>query len=648
MHARTLYWLPADAAACKAAADWLRAAEAQGPVLWVGHSAPREVPHVSPAQAGHWLGREVQALVFEVKPPLAVDALVTVAGLLRGGGTLVILDGTGGDGAFARRWQAALAEPWVRAVAKLPADSLPVPRARAPFTWTLDQTAALDRLERLVPGECLALIAPRGRGKSTVLGEYLGAALQRGTVGITLTAPGRRAVDALLQRARQWTRAPDPEQVFMAPDVLREEPVSPETLMIDEAANLPVDRLLRLARRARRLVLATTTGGFEGSGQGFRLRALPALEAAGFRVHVQTLETPVRWAPGDPLEEWLNRLFLLEAESQHPGAQAVRLRWSTGAALADKPTELEAVMGLLADAHYRTRPSDLARWLEDVGVRLLRMEGVEDGALFGVALIQEEAGLDPSMAAAVWAGDRRPQGHFLPCTLAARGAFDLAGEDAWRIQRIAVHPLWQGRGLGGRLLRAVADRASVEGVALIGASFGLQPALLRLWQRAGYSLVRVGIQPDAASGQVSGVVLRATAPRLQPRLEQALETFRRDWPAWHPRFLPPTTAAMVSETLGDHDGDAGHPLPPVDPVADLEEVRAFALRARPLEWALPALLRQLAVAPPDEAGGRLLAASLAAPIDWATLARELGVSGRRGVTRGLRRAARAWLEARGL
>ncbi|WP_018880075.1 GNAT family N-acetyltransferase [Thioalkalivibrio sp. ALE9] len=640
MEARSLYRLPADPAARQAAAAWLRTAAARGPVLWVGRHVPDGLPHVAPAQAGHWLGHEVQALVFEAGDPLAVDALVTAAGLLRGGGTLVVLDGVTGEGAFTRRWRAALAEAWVRTPAS--AEEWPeVPARPAPaFAWTPDQAAALDRLAHLGADECLALIAPRGRGKSTLLGEFLGGTLQHGGPAITLTAPSPRAVGALLARARRWVDTP--ERLYRAPDILLEAPEPVDTLIIDEAANLPVERLLRLARRARRLVLSTTTGGFEGSGQGFRLRALPALEAAGFRVRVQPMATPVRWAPGDPLEDWLDRLCLLEAESRTPATQAVRLRWTTGAALAELPQTLEAVTGLLADAHYRTRPSDLLRWLEDPGGRVLCMEGVTDGALFGVVLIQEEPGLDRALAEAVWAGERRPQGQFLPCTLAALGGFELAAERTWRIQRIAVHPRWQGRGLGGRLLRAIADRAVAERVALLGASFGLQPALLRLWQREGYVLVRVGTQPDAASGQVSGVVLRALRPRTASGLQPIQRAFWRDWPVWHPRFLPASAAAMVSAVLEE----TARPLAEADPATDLAEVRAFAYRARPLEWALPALLRQLEAAPPADPEGRLLAASLAAPIDWARLARELGVSGRRGVTRRLRRAARTWLEVR--
>ena len=625
------------------AGAWLAACRAAGRRgLWVGAGAPADVPTVRPAQLGHWLGREVDALVFETGAVPAVDALVIAGGLLRGGGVLLLLVEPPADSPFGYRWQAALREPPVTWA--LPPDlprPLPAPVV-AGVAWTAEQREALRQLEAPKPGECHVLIAPRGRGKSTVLGELLARWALAGRE-VTLTAPGSEPAARALEQARAVAGAEHPALRYRAPDVLLADPAPIDTLIVDEAAALPVERLLRLVRRARRAILATTTGGFEGSGQGFRLRALPALEAAGFRVLPQPLETPVRWAAGDPLEAWLNRLFLLEAGSSPPPPQAVRLVWTSAARLAQQPQRLEAVAGLLADAHYRTRPSDLQRWLDDPGVQLLILEGSRDGAVFGVALVQREPGLEPALAEAVWAGERRPQGHFLPCTLALQGAWALAGRDAWRVHRLAVHPRWQQRGLGMRLLRAALERARREGVALVGASFGLQPGLLVFWHRVGLRLVRVGLRPDAASGQVAGVVLTATTADAAAPLSRVQHAFARDWPQWRDHLFPYPAGELARAV--DRAAATDAPAPPAEAAADWQEVRAFAGRRRPLEAALPALLRRLAAEPPRDADGRRLAGLLQPPLDWERLAAELGVSGRRGVTRRLRALATAWLDA---
>ncbi len=610
-------------------------------VLWVGTHAPAGVPATRPAQAGHHLGSECDVVVFEAGTPVAGDALAVAAGLLRGGGILLLLvEAAAASGGWTQRWQAALRAPVVEWVED-PPDHWPLPSGdgRGAFAWTPDQVAARRLLDTLGPGECRVLTAPRGRGKSTLLGDWMAAVWADSGACARLTGPTERAVRAVRAAARARLGALPPALDYRAPGMLEAAAERPGTLVVDEAAALPVDQLLRLAGRARCLVLATTTGGFEGSGQGFRLRVLPALEQAGFRVRQARLETPVRWGAADPLEDWLDALFLLRARSAVPAPQAVRWRWGAAAGLVDQPPRLEAVAGLLADAHYRTRPSDLQRWLEDPAMRLLTLEGAGPGDLFGAVLVTAEPGLERPLAEAVWAGERRPQGHFLPCVLAGLGALDLAGRPVWRIQRIAVHPLWQGRGLGRRLLRAIADRARAERVALLGASFGLDAGLLGLWRRAGFDLVRVGLRPDPASGRPGGVVLRAVDAAAGEVRELAAAQ-ARDWPAWRERLWPGHEAALadaLERVLPEVA--AADPMP----ARDWQEIRAFAERARPLEWALPALLRRLGADPPSDAEGRLLAAALQErPMDWEALAMRVGVSGRRGVVRRLRQAVRAW------
>ncbi|WP_051075134.1 GNAT family N-acetyltransferase [Thioalkalivibrio sp. ARh3] len=640
---RQLLAHPLSKAARESAAAWLARMPSGTQPLWVGRGAPSDVPKANPAQVAHWLGREADAIVFEAPWPLPADALAIVGGLLRGGGVLLLLVGTPGTGAFGRRWTKALRQAPVQWVGE---DILewPGPSAtgNATWSWTQDQRRGLQALKQLAPGECGALIADRGRGKSTLLGEWIAEQRDAGAK-VLVTAPNAGAVRALFRQLERHPGAPVP---FCAPDQLETLATPPDTLVIDEAAALPVDRLVRLARHARRLVLSTTTGGFEGSGQGFRLRALPALQRSGFRVREIGLAQPVRWASDDPLEAWLDSLFLMRAESRTPAPQALQFDWLCGHELACDERRLEDLAGLLADAHYRTRPSDLARWLEDARVHLMLLTGTHDNTLFGVALAQEEGGLTPQLAEAVWAGERRPQGHFLPCTLAARGEFELASRTWWRIQRLAVHPAWQGRGLGSRLLRAVEERAAHCGVPLVGTSFGLQSALVRFWAQAGWQPVRVGERPDPASGEVSVILAKAMAQDIVTAVDAASASFARDWRDTGAEYLgdPTGRRRQALEAMLPPNGAS----PAANHAHDIEEVRAFAQRQRPLEWALPALLRQLEAAPPVDPEGRLLAASLAAPVDWTWLARELGVSGRRGVTRRLRRAARAWLEARGL
>ncbi|WP_018868131.1 MULTISPECIES: GNAT family N-acetyltransferase [unclassified Thioalkalivibrio] len=634
---RRLLAHPMSQAARKQAATWLGRMPSGTSSLWVGHGAPADVARVNPAQAGHWLGREIDAIVFEATWPLPADALAIVGGLLRGGGVLLLLVAPPGDGAFGRRWAKALRHASVHWVDD-DVEQWPIPTAgvQPPWAWTEGQRRGLATLDELGPGECGALVANRGRGKSTLLGEWIAG--QRSTSApVIVTAPGAGAVQALF---RQLECHPGPSVSFFAPDQVEALATPPDTLVIDEAAALPVDRLVRLAERVRRLVLATTTGGFEGSGQGFRLRALPALQRLGFRIRQIWLEQPVRWASGDPLEAWLDGLFLMQARSRAPAPQAVRFHWLRGKELARDARRLEDVAGLLADAHYRTRPSDLTRWLDDPDAYLMLLVGAQDRALFGVALVQKEGGLAPKLAEAVWAGERRPQGHFLPCTLAARGEFALATRAWWRIQRLAVHPSWQGRGLGSRLLRAVEECAAHHDIALLGTSFGLQPALVRFWGQTGWRPVRVGERPDPASGEVSIVLIRAMTQDTAALVDAAAASFARDWREGGAALLRDQTGRQRRALEAIQPSTVTVPVR--DHARDIEEIGAFALRQRPLEWIRAALRRSLVAHPPQGPEGRLLQSAIES-LDGEALARELGLSGRREAIRRLRQAAQTWL-----
>lgn len=656
---RQLVALPDSGETRDRVAGWisgLATSSAVSVVAWMGDGVLPGVPAIRPAQAAHWLGREYDALVFEVGADLKPDALAIAAGLVRGGGVLLLIVAETGSGPFARRFRRFLTEPGVHW--PNPGSGLPAPRAVRPdgrLRLGAAQRGAFSAMLAL-PGQpgplSFVLTAPRGRGKSTLLGALVRRWHAEGVTGVYVTAYSPASIGPLL-RVLQPTRGADartriPQSgVYIAPDPLLAGDTRPDVLIVDEAAALPVHVLLALADRVPRTVFSTTTAGFEGSGSGFRLRFLRALRRRGHPVRELRLREPVRWAAGDPLEDWINRLFLLDVEvptlpDGNAGTDRVgarRVRWVCGERLARDETLLAAVVALLSDAHYRTRPSDLRRWLDDPALSIGLLRG-SDRALVGVVLLLAEPGLEPGLARSVWAGERRPAGHFLPAVLAAHGAFRAAGRTALRIVRIAVHPRRQRRGIGRQLLRAAERHGRRRGFAWLGASFGADADLLAFWNAVGYPLLRVGFRREGTSGLHSAVVLRPLQPDARTEMARLRATFARDWPVWRAgplKTLEDDVARAVLRSL---------PAPaPRDPVADHEEVLAFACSRRPFEPALPALRRWLQDRPdalnalsPKARG--LLQAAVRELEDWPRLCALAGESGRAGVIRALRRALR--------
>jgi tRNA(Met) cytidine acetyltransferase len=634
-------------------ADWIRMLGSTAAVAWFGHRIPQGVAGVRPAQAGHWLGRELDAVVFETGPGLPADALAIAAGLLRGGGVLLLLVAASASTPFNRRLQRFLAEGLVHWLEVDEPPPMPRPvHLAVRLRLNADQVqlfqGVLGLSGRRGPSR-VVLTAPRGRGKSTLLGALVGCWREQADLNLAVTAPNPAAIVALLRGVQAGLglsappRVGDAADLYVPPAQLLECRPRLDLLVVDEAAGLPVHVLLALAALAPRAVFATTTAGFEGSGRGFRLRFLEALRRRGGELREFRLERPVRWPPGDPLEDWINRLFLLDAESveaddMRPG----RVRWLSGERLATDERRLAAVVGLLSDAHYRTRPSDLQRWLDGPGVHIGLLETVGGGPLLGVLLAQAEPGLDAGLARAVWAGERRPPGHFLPCMLAVHGGLVLAGRPALRVARIAVQPRWQRHGLGRRLLRAVRDFARRQGFGTIGASFGARPDLLRFWSGAGFRTLRIGFRRETTSGLYAAVVLLGLEAGARREIDALRRTIAADWPVWRQgllKDLDPDTAEAVQRDLPP-------PRSPV-PIAEAGSVQAFAEAGRPFELALPALRRWLNTDPcilrqlvPEDAA--LLEAAVLGTCDWSRLSALAGESGRAGVIRALRqRVARA-------
>ena len=180
-----------------------------------------------------------------------------------------------------------------------------------------------------------------------------------------------------------------------------------------------------------------------------------------------------------------------------------------------------------------------------------------------VALAALEGELDPQVAAAVFAGRRRPRGHLLPQTLSAHaGIPEATGLKYLRLVRIAVHPAAQGRGLGRALLAGVQSDARALGIDLLGASFGATTELLRFWRRCGLPAVHIGTSRNAASGAHAAVVLAALSPAGEALADLARRRLAQRLPvllAGPLRDLEPDIAVALLAGVPAPRPGPGHP-----------------------------------------------------------------------------------------
>ncbi len=530
---RGLLWLADEPDVLQAAVD----AHAE-PVEWLwldsGGASPMHVPdgmtQVRPNQAQHYLGSEWQGLIVDGFSGFDPDMLLALSGTLQAGGVCLLLtppNWSQHPNPALQRWLSAgqrlpnksrlaawLAQQWrscrgsVFALPSLPACS---PESR-PSGLTDDQQQVLAALHTLFDSDIWLVRGRRGRGKSTLLAELLQAVRPAQTILLSNHPASLRTLLDRLQ-ALGWQKSgrntwqagtgapakngplkksgtPPPELKIMAPDAFLATSPSCDLLLIDEAARLTLPVLARLLETPAPIVMASTDEGYEGAGQGLRLKLNQRIPA-GRALRVFELNTPARWSADDALERVLDQAFLLNAAlPPAPAAGEMAIEpWAR-----DDLSRLPQIWALLRTAHYQTRPRDLLQLLDAPGqqVWLALRAGVVVGAVWAL----EEGGLD--------AVEGHVRGHLVAQRLA-----QLRNDPVWlrrrslRITRIAVHPMLQGQGIGSRLVQAVLQVP----VDFVSVSCAAEPRLQRFWQRQGFELVHVGTKPNRASGVPSAIFI---------------------------------------------------------------------------------------------------------------------------------------------
>jgi N-acetyltransferase 10 len=296
-----------------------------------------------------------------------------------------------------------------------------------------------------------------------------------------------------------------------------------EIVAIDEAAAIPLPIVRLLMKQPDRLTfMSSTITGYEGTGRALSLKLIKELRdakggrqaemqaanaAAGsitgprtkkgeVKVHEQRwkaaaaalegsseqlfgalreieLTTPIRYAPADPVEAWLNKLLCLDCGS------ASTLKLSGGAPAPDdcelyhvdrdalfsyhKLSEafLQKLMGLYTSAHYKNTPNDL-QMLSDApahNVFVLLSPSAEKDAnslpdILAVVQVALEGRISRKTIEAQLARGHRSAGDLIPWTISQQFGDSKFGQlSGARIVRIAVHPSVQGMGYGSRAVQ---------------------------------------------------------------------------------------------------------------------------------------------------------------------------------------------------
>ncbi|WP_297201317.1 GNAT family N-acetyltransferase [uncultured Pluralibacter sp.] len=598
-----------------------------GDALWIGEPG-QPSPSSAPSALRQLLGREYHHAFFDARQGFDVAAFAALAGTLMPGSWLVLLapplaDWPRRPDTDSLRWNDA-PEPIptphfihhfcrvVQADAGAPIwqqnRPLVLPDWPARPRWhaaggepLAEQAAILSALQQQPPGVAV-VTAERGRGKSALAGMHL----RRLRGSAVVTAPSRAAAAVLADFAADSFD-------FMAPDALLASDRQADWLIVDEAAAIPGPLLAALAARFPRTLLTTTVQGYEGTGRGFLLKFCVAFP----QLNTYTLEAPVRWASGCPLEALVARALLFDdaIPDAPPGARrdivpVAQRAWR------DTPALPAAMYRLLSAAHYRTSPLDLRRMMDAGGQHFTC--AVEDGHPLGALWMVDEGDLSPELSRAVWAGYRRPRGNLVAQSLAAHGGSPLAATLAGqRISRIAVHPRRQGEGIGQQLVSCLVNGAA--GLDYLSVSFGYTEALARFWQRCGFTLARVGTHKEASSGCYTAIALYPLSEAGRQLVQREQRRLRRDsrWlNLWRDLTLLPEEepdAAILTDE-------------------DWLELAGFAAAHRPLQAAIGSLSR---LALNDTLSLPLLRATLARQPE-AELAASHGLSGRKALLAAIR------------
>ncbi|ODQ68123.1 DUF699-domain-containing protein [Nadsonia fulvescens var. elongata DSM 6958] len=402
---------------------------------------------------------------------------------------------------------------------------------------TVDQAKAVltfvDAIAEKTLRSTVTLTAGRGRGKSAALGISIAAAVAHGYSNIFITSPSPENLKTLFEFIFKGFDAlgydehldydiiqsnnPAFNKAIVRVNIFRGhrqtiQYIQPsdanvlgqaELVVIDEAAAIPLPIVKKLLGNYL-VFMASTINGYEGTGRSLSLKLIQQLrdqasgkasntsgssinragnsavetgDVSGRTLREIVLEEPIRYAPGDPVEKWLNKLLCLDATISknskfatkgcpHP-SQCNLFYVNRDTLFSYHPVSeafLHKMMALYVASHYKNTPNDL-QLLSDAPAHqlyvLLPPIDENDARLpeplcvVQVALEGEisKQSVRNSLSRGVRAG-----GDLIPWLVSQQFQDEeFAGLSGARVVRIATNPDYMSMGYGSRSLELLKD-----------------------------------------------------------------------------------------------------------------------------------------------------------------------------------------------
>ncbi|GFN76132.1 RNA cytidine acetyltransferase [Plakobranchus ocellatus] len=367
----------------------------------------------------------------------------------------------------------------------------------------------------------VVMTAARGRGKSAALGLAMAAAVGFGYSNIFVTAPSPENLKTLFEFIFKGFDAldyqehidyeiiqstnPDFNKAVVRVNIFRDhrqtiQYIHPsdshklgqaELVCIDEAAAIPLP-LVKNLLGPYLVFMASTINGYEGTGRSLSLKLVQQLRqqsstfggsvketklaanmvkqgaegsASGRVLHEVTLNESIRYANGDPVEAWLNRLLCLDANAVPRSVSGCPLPATCQLYYVNRDTLfsyhpvsekfLHRIMALYVSSHYKNSPNDL-QLLSDAPAHhifvLLGPVQANQGELPEVLCVLQvcfEGEISKSTIINSLQRGKRASGDLIPWTVSQQFQDqDFPGLSGARVVRIATHPDYQGMGYG--------------------------------------------------------------------------------------------------------------------------------------------------------------------------------------------------------